>query len=99
MTLADLPLFAPRPAIGLSPELARVTSRLAEPILAWLENRCATQRPRFHLDELSAALHADGYRFAPDSPARILRMLRRRGLVRVELISRAESLYQVGEVE
>lgn len=53
----------------------------------------------FHLRELTAAVERvhDGY-VAPDSPARLLRLLRQRGLVQVALVSRSSSLYRIDGV-
>lgn len=53
----------------------------------------------FRLAEFTSEVQAahDGY-CAPDSPARLLRLLRQRGLVQVVLVSRSGSLYRVDEV-
>ena len=84
---------------GASPqtvELARVAEGIERTVYTW----CACNVGRaFRLGEFTTevALAHDGY-CAPDSPARLLRLLRQRGLVQVALVSRSSSLYRVDGV-
>lgn len=73
-------------------ELARVGAGIERTVYDW----CARNAGReFVLAAFTAEIQDahDGY-VAPDSPARLLRELRRRGLVRVQLVSRSGSLYR-----
>lgn len=81
---------------GASPQavqLARVAAGIERTVYQW----CALNQGRaFRLGEFTAEVVAahDGY-CAPDSPARLLRLLRQRGLVQVVLVSRSGSAYRV----
>lgn len=81
---------------GASPqgvELARVAEGIERTVYTW----CACNVGRaFRLGEFTAEVIAahQGYA-APDSPARLLRLLRQRGLVQVVLVSRSGSAYRV----
>jgi hypothetical protein len=74
-------------------QLARVAEGIERTVYQW----CALNQGRsFRLQEFTSEVQAahDGY-CAPDSPARLLRLLRGRGLVQVILVSRPGSLYRV----
>ncbi len=73
--------------------LDRCTSRIGRAVLAFCRDRAGAGA--FRMDELRAHLASLGIVTAPASPDRVLRDLRRRGLVRVECVSRAGSLYRV----
>lgn len=83
-----------------APEQAQQLARVASGIEAEVYRFCAESVGReFHLRDLTDAVTAahDGY-VAPDSPARLLRLLRQRGLVQVALVSRSSSLYRIDGV-
>lgn len=102
MTQLGLLTWSP-PTVVAAPEaseqtlqLCRVADGIERTVYAW----CGLNVGRsFHLrdftDEVTEA--HDGY-VAPDSPARILRLLRQRGLVQVVLVSRSGSLYRCDSV-
>ena len=91
----------PSCAVGPAPSPQSVQlARVANGIEAEVYRFCAESVGReFHLRELTDAVTAahDGY-VAPDSPARLLRLLRQRGLVQVALVSRSSSLYRIDGV-
>ena len=72
--------------------LARVRSRIASAILAFLELRGVGAT--FHMQELTDYV-ADAAQTAPDSPGRILRALRREGLCDYKVENRRASLYRI----
>lgn len=102
MTQSSLFDWSPPTAVagpGASPQsvqLARVAEGIERTVYTW----CALNEGRsFHLREFSKEIEAaHGEYIAPDSPARILRLLRGRGLVQVVLVSRGGSLYRVDGV-
>ena len=71
-------------------ELSRVSDRIAAHVLAFCRSR-----ETFHMQELVAYVAARVPEIAPDSPSRILRDLKRNGLVNYRVVSRSQSLYQV----
>jgi hypothetical protein len=73
--------------------LERVSSRIASAVVEF----CRTHR-RFHADELRQAVIAATGIAAPASADRILRDLRRRGVIDYVVVNRRESLYEVVEV-
>lgn len=78
-------------------QLARVADGIERTVFTW----CALNEGRsFRLGEFTAEVVAahQGY-CAPDSPARLLRLLRQRGLVQVVLVSRSGSSYLVEGVK
>ena len=88
-----LPLFdAEQPA-----ELARVTGRTAGAILKFLRRRLANGFTEFHADDLRGSV-ASELATAPGSADRILRDLRKAGVVDYEVVSRSKSLYRVKTV-
>lgn len=90
----------PRPAPEATvqaQELARVEGRLGEFILGWCKARLDGGEPRFHLAELAEDVECQ-VEGAPDSPSRILRLLRQRGQVAYRVVSRRASLYEIEAV-
>lgn len=78
------------PAAKHDDERARVSSRIAEAIISFLESHA-----RFHANELKAHVEAECGEGAPASADRILRDLRQRGLVNYRVVSKRDSLYEV----
>ena len=74
---------------------ARVQTNIAPAIERWCRERQAQGRPRFHGSELEAAICAET-RCTPGSPLRILREAFRHGVIEGRLVSRADSLYELG---
>lgn len=77
-------------------QLARVAEGIERTVFLW----CALNIGRsFRLAEFTNEVQDahEGY-CAPDSPARLLRLLRQRGLVQVVLVSRSGSLYRIDGV-
>ena len=76
-------------------DLTRVTERIAGHVSAFLSSHS-----EFHGPELHRYVEAQvgGY-VAPGSPDRIMRMMRQKGLVNYELVSRSQSLYRALPVE
>jgi hypothetical protein len=88
------PVAAPDASVQ-SVEQARVEGTLAEPILAWCSIH---EHQQFRMDDLTQAIKAHFPWCAPDSPRKILNVLKRAGRVEVECIDRSRSLYQLGSV-
>lgn len=76
-----------------SAELERIASRLAELIISFCTDRLAVA-PEFNMVELTAWVSRHVVA-APDSAGRILRDLRKRGLVRYKVTNRRASTYRV----
>jgi hypothetical protein len=78
-------------------ELTRVRGVLREAIIAFCALRLTTGKPVFHADDLRdfVASFAD---VAPGSPDRVLRDLRKHGVVRYTLESRTKSRYRIDGV-
>jgi hypothetical protein len=82
--------------------LARVEASIAGHVLEFCrgllgKSRALSQDATFHMDELTSWVARKGCA-APDSAGRILRLLRQKGLVNYEVVSRSKSLYRVIEV-
>ena len=71
-------------------QLTRVRSELGPRIVAWASNRLASGAAEFRASELKAAVAG-----APASPDRVLRDLRKRGVVGYEVVSKPKSLYRL----
>jgi hypothetical protein len=78
-------------------ELSRVSSRIAASIVTFCRQRLAND-PVFNMNELLDYTMAAFQGVAPASPDRVLRDLRSKGVVRVDCISRSQSLYRIHEV-
>ena len=70
---------------------ARVYEKIAPLILAFAEMRAGD---RFQADELLRFIRTRDRTIAPDSPGRILRLLREKGKLDYVVIDRARSTYQ-----
>ena len=75
--------------------LHRVRKKIGWIICEFCARRKADGCPEFHAEELLAAVRAVLSDVAPDSPSRILRDLRRQGLVNYVLVNRRQSLYRL----
>ena len=74
--------------------LARVGSRISHLIVEFCREVARRESPRFHLEELFSFVRMRAA-ISPDSASRILRALRRDGVIDYQLVSRRESLYAV----
>jgi hypothetical protein len=74
--------------------LERVASKISEHILTF----CAVNK-QFRMDELVTYVQSQVSNVAPDSPSRILRYMRRDGLINYTVLSRKDSLYGIVESE
>lgn len=75
-------------------QLARVTGALGRAILSFARSRWNTKQVEFHADELRewVAVRCPA---APASADRVLRGLRRSGLLSYEIVNRRASLYRL----
>jgi hypothetical protein len=84
--------------------LERVSGKIAAEVLHFCAGRVrSVGQPEnvlgaFHLEELTRWVRAR-IGIAPDSPGRILRMLRQAGQIRYEVLNRRKSLYRVDWVQ
>lgn len=76
-------------------ELARVRSKMAKAVLKFCQGRLGVKAPRFHAEDLRRYLSYDQVFFAPGSPDRILRDLRKRGLIAYVVRDRRQSIYEL----
>lgn len=72
-------------------ERRRVYAKIAPVILAYYEENPHRQ---FHVEDLRRHVRAQCADVAPDSPGRILRELRLRGLLDYIVVNRRQSLYR-----
>jgi hypothetical protein len=77
-----------------SAELQRVADDIASTILEFAKDRIARHRPVFHMEDLRSFVKRKTT-IAPDSPGRVLRMLRQKGALDYKVVSRAKSEYQI----
>lgn len=89
---ADLTLFDEQQA-----QLTRVTGAIGREILTFLRRRVANGFVEFHADDLRGAVAA-AMPTAPGSADRVLRDLRRSGIVSYTVVDRRASLYRVVSV-
>ncbi len=80
-----------------STELARVGGDLGDTILAFVTDRLASRKPQFHMFDLLEHVAGKGHVVAPDSPGRILRLLKGAGRVDYNVVNRSSSLYELKE--
>lgn len=74
----------------------RVAARISSHVLHFCRWRLRHGQAQFRLQELTDHVQAAfGGKLAPDSPRRILCLLRRQGLLKYEVVSRAQSLYRL----
>lgn len=75
--------------------LDRVSARIGGAIVKFYEQRKDSGRPEFHAGDLRAfVISCVGHALAPASPDRILRDLRKRGILDYKVMSRSQSLYE-----
>jgi hypothetical protein len=72
--------------------LQRIYGRVGQAILAFFAEHASQ---RFHLIELLRYIRQVVREVAPDSPGRIMRLLRRHGRIDYAVVSRSESLYEI----
>jgi hypothetical protein len=76
--------------------LDRVASRINGAVLLFCQLNLADQMGLFYMEDLRLYINRScGLEVAPDSPGRILRNLRQRGLVEYRVLSRKDSLYEL----
>ncbi len=75
-------------------ELARVTGRIGEHVLAFVESRLASGNHTFFIRDLHDWIVA-ATQTAPASPDRILRQLRMQGLCNYRVLDRRKSFYEL----
>ena len=75
-------------------QLSRVTGAIACEILKFARYRLKVGVPEFHADDLRASVSA-ALRTAPGSADRVLRDLRRSGVLSYEVVDRRASLYRL----
>lgn len=73
--------------------LERVSTRIAGHIKKFFANRVPGNQ--FRIEELRTYVQDQGEEIAPDSPGRILRDLRQKGVLDYRIVSRKDSLYEV----
>jgi hypothetical protein len=71
--------------------------RVSDKIATYVAEFCF-HRNTFHMEELTEYVSARVSPIAPDSPGRILRMLRREKVLNYEIVNRRESLYRITPV-
>lgn len=79
-------------------EHKRVADAIGEAILTFCRESLEAVWPIFHMDELREYVEGKVGTVAPDSPGRILRSLRQRGLVDYYVSNRAKSEYTIRSV-
>lgn len=79
-------------------EAERVANKIADAILRFCHLSVDLGNPVFHMDELRKAIEGTCGAVAPDSPGRVLRSLRQRGLVDYYVSNRAKSEYTIRAV-
>lgn len=72
-------------------QLDRVRGKTAEAIVEFFEGLQCGQE--FHADDLRQAV-ASRVMVAPGSPDRVMRDLRQKGVIKYQVVSRADSLYR-----
>ncbi len=70
----------------------RVADRIGQCIIDFFRKPAGT---RFHASELNDFVAQFEKGVAPDSPSRIMRMLRQEGRINYRVVNRRDSLYQV----
>lgn len=80
--------------ISQDEELQRVAEKIAGAVIDF----CACHRS-FFMDELTSdvrsSMAGQGHMIAPDSPGRVLRLLRQKKVIAYRVLSRPDSLYEV----
>jgi hypothetical protein len=77
--------------------IERVNERIGAAVLDFCKECAQTDHGLFYMEDLRKYVseRVGGY-IAPDSPGRILRLLREQGKLDYTVLSRAESLYEIG---
>lgn len=78
-------------------QITRVTGALASAILRFCRARLTTGRSEFYANELREYVQGS-QDSAPASADRVLRALRRQGVIEYTVVSRADSLYKIVRV-
>jgi len=78
----------------MNEHLSRVSSKIEEHVFSF-----CLQNAEFHMETMTKWVKDRIIGLAPDSPARILRMLRKKGLVDYEVVSRKDSLYRIRNIQ
>lgn len=79
-------------------QLDRVAQNIEHLVLRFFSERILSGGTYFHLSDLSEYVAAET-QVAPGSPDRIMRSLRRKGLLDYRVVNRGKSLYQVVPVK
>ena len=74
-------------------QLQRVSSKIAELVLGFCRERLSAGSRFFFIHELTDFVWTKDATVAPDSPGRILRMLKRCGRMDYRVVNRRQSLY------
>jgi hypothetical protein len=75
--------------------LNRVSNRIADAIMSFVEFKKATGERHFYVGDLHSFVQATGGFAAPSSPDRVLRSLRQAGYLDYKVVNRAQSLYYI----
>ncbi len=78
-----------------STQLKRVSSRSREAVLRFFLTRVYNKRLDFRMQDLQKFVVKQVGYVAPDSPSRVMRMLRKGGSLNYEVLNRAGSQYRV----
>ncbi len=78
--------------------LQRVRSKIERVVIEFLDQLIEDGFSDFRIENVRAYVESCGVTVAPDSPGRILRMLRREGVVDYWIVNRSESLYRIVSV-
>jgi hypothetical protein len=76
----------------------RVYDRIAPAVIAFWEEQKSKVCRYFHLQDLVDFIKAQGLHVAPNSPARIMQILKNEGRVNYIVLKRSESLYEALEI-
>lgn len=75
-------------------ELSRVSTNIRGHIIAFTKERLQWGQPKFRMPELHDYIRRNA-RVAPASPDRVLRQLRKQGVVSYQVVNRAASEYEL----
>ncbi len=76
-------------------QLQRVVPKLQDVIIQFLKRKLKTIKQEFHAGELCIYCLNKVNDIAPDSVSRVMRELRKRGIIDYEVIDRKNSLYLI----
>ena len=80
-------------------QLQRVALNLNETIVEFFTKRLAAQDQRFTANDLRHYVNAKNFGTAPASADRIMRLLKKKGVIDYAVVNRGRSLYQAVPVE